>query len=298
MAATEETAEIATTATATAADALTEGSSFVQGALETLVTFFQDNWLNVVFALLIYLIGKWIVGVVTSLVKKGMTKKDVDPALVSFLGSLLNFGLMAIVIITAIQKIGIQTTSFIAILGAAGLAVGLALQGSLSNFAAGTLIILFKPFKIGDLIDAGGVLGVVEEIGVLVTIMKTPDNKRIIAPNSSLMGGVITNVAANTERRIDMTWGVSYDDDLDLAKTVLMDELVKHPNVLSDPAPVVEIWEYADSSINFIVRPWVETSNWFSTRCELMSSIKKRLDAEGLSIPYPQRDVHMIKDAD
>jgi|TARA_B110000438_G_scaffold119415_2_gene116503 small conductance mechanosensitive channel len=301
MATTEEiveTVEVAATTPATAQDVLNEGSSFVQGAVEYLATFVQENWLNVAFALAIYIIGKWIAGTVTRLVKKGMGKKDVDPALISFLGSLIYCGLMAMVFISVIQKIGIPTTSFVAIFAAAGLAVGLALQGSLSNFASGTLIILFKPFKIGDLIEAGGTLGVVEDIGVLVTIMKTPDNKKIIAPNSEIMGGVITNIAANSERRIDMTWGVSYDDDLDKAKEVLMDELVKHPNVLKAPAPVVEIWEYADSSINFIVRPWVETSNWFSTRCELMSTIKKRLDAEGMSIPYPQRDVHMIKDAD
>ena len=301
MATTEEiveTVEVAATTPATAQDVLNEGSSFVQGAVEYLATFVQENWLNVAFALAIYIIGKWIAGTVTRLVKKGMGKKDVDPALISFLGSLIYCGLMAMVFISVIQKIGIPTTSFVAIFAAAGLAVGLALQGSLSNFASGTLIILFKPFKIGDLIEAGGTLGVVEDIGVLVTIMKTPDNKKIIAPNSEIMGGVITNIAANSERRIDMTWGVSYDDDLDKAKEVLMDELVKHPNVLKAPAPVVEIWEYADSSINFIVRPWVETSNWFSTRCELMSTIKKRLDAEGMSIPYPQRDVHIIMDAD
>lgn len=290
--------ESATSAAAAAQGALNEGTTFLQGAVDYLVVFLQENWLNVVFAIAIFIIGKWVANFVTNLVKKGMTKRDVDPALISFLGSLVYFALMAAVVIASIQKIGIQTTSFVAVLGAAGLAVGLALQGSLSNFAAGTLIILFKPFKIGDVIEAGGVLGVVEDIGVLVTIMKSLDNKRIIAPNSAIMGGIITNITANPVRRIDMTWGVSYDDDLDKTKEVIMDELVKHPDVLAEPAPVVEIWEYADSSVNFIVRPWTETGKWFSTRCELMSSIKKRLDAEGMSIPYPQRDVHMIKNAD
>jgi len=252
-----------------------------------------DWGMRILFALIIFVIGKWIVGKLTGLLKSAMTKRNVDPALITFLGSIIYYALIVIVVISAIEKLGVQTTSFIAVLGAAGLAVGLALQGSLSNFASGTLIILFRPFKIGDVIEAGGVLGVVEEIGVLATIMKSPDNKKIIVPNSEIMGGTITNITANPIRRIDLTFGVAYEDDVDKAKAVLMDEIKKNPKVLSDPAPQVELFELADSSVNFVVRPWVKTADWWSTRCELMMALKKRVDEEGLSIPFPQRDVHL-----
>lgn len=272
-----------------------EAIGFVTGALQSALELLQANWLNVVFAILIFVLGRWFAGIFTGAIKKGMKKKEVDPALISFLGSLLYYFILLAVVIAAVGKLGIQTTSLVAVIGAAGLAVGLALQGSLSNFAAGTLIILFKPFRIGDFIDAGGTMGIVEEIGVLMTILKSPDNKKIIAPNGAIMGGIITNITANPIRRIDMTWGVAYEDDMEKTKEVIMDELVKHPNVLEDPAPQVELWEFADSSVNFVVRPWVKSSDWWSTRCYLMIAIKKRLDAEGMSIPFPQRDVHMIK---
>lgn len=251
---------------------------------------------NILVAILIFLVGKWLANKVTTLAKVGLTKRNVDPALVSFLTSIAYYGLMVAVVIAAIGKLGVQTTSFIAVLGAAGLAVGLALQGSLANFAAGTLIILFRPFRIGDFINAGGVLGGVVDIGVLFTTLKSPDNQKIIVPNSQIMGQTITNITANPIRRIDLEIGVSYADDVDQAKAILMDELVKHPKVLQDPAPVVELWALGDSSVNFIVRPWVDAADWFPTRCELLPSIKKRLEAEGLSIPFPQRDVHLFQE--
>lgn len=261
---------------------------------EVIVDFVAFWGLRVLYAIAIFVAGRWLAVKLTKLVRVGMEKRQVDPALISFITSLSFYALMVLVVVTAVGQVGIKTTSFVAVIGAAGLAVGLALQGSLSNFASGTLIILFKPFRIGDFIEAGGTAGIVEEIGVLFTIMKSPDNKKIIVPNSSIMDGTITNITANPIRRIDMTFGVSYSDDVDLAKTVIMEELVKHPSVLQDPVPQVELWELADSSVNFVVRPWVKKEDWWKTRCELMPAIKKRIEAEGMSIPFPQRDVHLF----
>ncbi len=262
---------------------------------EVVVSVATDWGLKVLTAILIFLIGKWVASKLTSLLRAGMKRREIDPALTSFLGSLVFYAMMAAVVISAIGQLGIRTTSFVAVLGAAGLAVGLALQGSLSNFAAGTLIMLFRPFKIGDVIEAGGTLGIVEEIGVLMTVMKSPDNRRIIMPNSQVMGGTITNITANPQRRIDLEIGISYSDDIDKAKAVINDILANHPKILKDPAPVVEVWDLGDSSVDLIVRPWVEKADWFPVRCELLPLIKKRLEAEGLSIPFPQRDVHLFQ---
>jgi small conductance mechanosensitive channel len=278
------------------AEKAAESASIVQGFIDATVGFIQSNWLNLVAAILIFLIGKWIAGGVTGLMKKGMGKRQVDPALISFLGSLVYYGLMVAVVIAAIQQIGIETTSFVAILGAAGLAVGFALQGSLSNFAAGTLIILFKPFRIGDFIEAGGTMGIVEDIGVLATILKTPDNKKIIAPNSAIMGGVITNFSANPTRRVDMVFGISYSDDIDKAKSLILDEIQKRSDILEDPAPTVEVVELGDSSVNLCCRPWVNKADYWSVFFGLNADIKKRFDAEGITIPFPQRDVHLFQE--
>lgn len=259
------------------------------------ITAFVVLWgTRIIYALLIFLLGKWIAAKTTALARAGMKKREVDPALVSFLTSIAYYAMMIAIAIAAVGQLGVQTTSFIAVLGAAGLAVGLALQGSLSNFAAGTLIILFRPFRIGDFVEAGGTAGIIEEIGVLFTQMKSPDNKKIIVPNSQIMGGTITNITAHPIRRIDLEIGVAYTDDVDKAKEIIMDELMKNPSVLQDPAPVVELWSLGDSSVNFIVRPWANAADWFRTRCDLLPAIKKRIEAEGLSIPFPQRDVHLF----
>lgn len=284
------------TVTTTAADAVAEGATFVQNSIAYAVDLVEKHWINAVLAILIFVIGKWIANTGTNLLRKGMKKRDIDPALISFLSSLLYYALMVSVIIAAVQQVGIQTTSFVAVLGAAGLAVGFALQGALSNFASGTLIILFKPFRIGDFIDAGGTMGIVEEIGILATILKTPDNKKIIAPNSSVMGGIITNFSANPTRRVDMTFGIGYGDDIDRAKEVLLDELNKRTDILAEPAPTVEVVELGDSSVNFCVRPWVKKEDYWSVFFGLNASVKKRFDAEGISIPFPQRDVHLFQE--
>ncbi len=209
----------------------------------------------ILIALIIFVVGLWITGAIKNKLRSTMEKWNVDPALISFGTSITYYVLMIAVVLAAVQQVGFQTTSLVAVLGAAGLAVGLALQGSLSNFASGVLIIMFRPFKIGDFIDAGGQAGVVQEIGVLVTIMKTPDNKKIIQPNSAIMSGAITNVTANDTRRVDMTVAVSYTDDLDKVQNIITEMLNADSRVLQDPAPQVVVAELADSSVNVNVRP-------------------------------------------
>ena len=253
------------------------------------------NWgLRVLAALLIFLIGRWVAKVLTRTSRGLMEKKQVDAALVSFVSSLMYALLLVFVILAAIAKLGIQTTSLVAVLGAAGLAIGLALQGSLSNFAAGVLIILFRPFRIGDFIEAGGTAGIVEAIGILFTEMRTPDNKKIIAPNSTIMAGVITNVTANDTRRCDMTFGVSYTDDLGKVRSILQEMIAADPRVLPDPAPQIVIAELGASSVNFAVRPWVKKEDFWDFFFEMQLAVKQRFDREGISIPFPQQDVHLI----
>jgi len=267
-----------------------------QEQIDKLVDFATVYGIRIIAALLIFVIGRWIAKLLTRSVRKVMEKKEVDPALTSFVSSLLYAILLIIVVLAAISKIGVQTTSFIAILGAAGLAIGLALQGSLANFAAGVLIMLFRPFKIGDFIDAGGATGVVEEIGILATELKSPDNKKIIVPNAGIMSGNITNITANDTRRCDMAFGVSYTDDLDRVQEILMEMIKADDRVLEDPEPAVVVAELADSSINFKVRPWVKKEDYWGLYFDMQKAVKQRFDKEGISIPFPQRDVHLIQE--
>jgi len=204
--------------------------------------------------------------------------------------------LVVFVVIAAISKIGIQTTSFIAVIGAAGLAVGLALQGSLSNFASGVLLILFKPFVAGNFVKIGGEMGTVVQVGMLHTELKSPENIKIIMPNSQIMGGSITNFSANDTRRVDMVIGVSYSDDLSKVMGVLQDMVSKDERVLAEPAPFIGVSELADSSINFVVRPWTKSSDFWQFKCDFHKAVKERFDAEGISIPFPQRDIHLFKE--
>ncbi len=224
-----------------------------------------------------------------------MTKGKVDPTLISFLGHMIYIALLTFVVLAALGQLGIQTTSFIAVIGAAGLAVGLALQGSLSNFAAGVLMIIFRPFKVGDLIEAAGVLGTVEEILIFTTQVKTPDNKTVIIPNSKLTSDNITNYTAKPERRLDMVFGVSYSDDIDKVKIVISDVLSQDDRILASPAPTIGLLEMGDSSINFAVRPWVRPADYWDVLFNINETMKKRFDDEGISIPFPQRDVHIFE---
>lgn len=246
-------------------------------------------------ALAIFLIGKFAIRLVVRALSKLMEKQEVDKTLETFICNLVRTALMVVVIIAAIGAIGVETTSFIAIFGAAGLAVGLALQGSLSNFASGVLIVLFRPYRVGDFIEAAGIAGSVEEVQILTTILKTGDNKQIIVPNSQIMDSIITNYSANDTRRVDMVVGVSYDDDLDKVRKTLQELIAAEDRILDEPAPTIAVSALADSSVNFVVRPWVNSSDYWGVTFDLTEAIKKRFDKEGISFPFPQQDVHLYK---
>jgi small conductance mechanosensitive channel len=260
---------------------------------ETLLTTFG---LKIVAALLIFFVGRWIAKRIQNGLEKGMLKSHVDPVLVTFTVNMTFAAVMVFVVLAALGQLGVQTTSFIAVLGAAGLAVGLALQGSLSNFAAGVMIIIFRPFKIDDYVEGGGVSGTVKAIHIFTTTLTTPDNKRVIVPNSKMMGDNITNHSAEGTRRVDLTASISYGDSIDKAKAVLIDVLNKDARVLKDSAPFVGVLKLADSSVDFAVRPWVKVDDYWAVFFDLNETIKKRFDAEGLSIPFPQRDVHIYNE--
>jgi len=246
-------------------------------------------------AIVIFVVGRWVAKALAGLARKLMTRADVDVMLVRFVSSLVYFALLAFVVIAAVGRLGVQTASFVAVIGAAGLAIGLALQGSLANFASGVLLIIFRPYKVGDFVEAGGVSGTVEGVQVFSTIFKTGDNKRVIVPNAEITAGVITNYSANDTRRVDLVAGVGYDDDLDKVKQVLDDILSKDARILADPAPTIAVHELADSSVNLVVRPWVNTADYWDVYFDLTEQIKKRFDGEGISIPFPQRDVHVYQ---
>ena len=252
--------------------------------------------IKIIAAVVIIVVGLWISKIIKNCFLKTLHKKKVDPTLVGFLASMLHGGLVIFVVISAISKLGVQTTSFVAVIGAAGLAVGLALQGSLSNFAAGILLILFKPFKVGNFVKAGGEAGVIVEVGILTTEMKTPDNVQIIIPNSTIMGSAITNVSAHPTRRIDMTLGVGYDDDLNKAKQIMEDLLAADERVLKDPVATIAVANLGDSSVEFVIRPWVNSADYWSVKFDFTKAVKEKFDAEGISIPYPQSDVHVFQE--
>jgi len=246
-----------------------------------------------VLAIVIYWVGSKVAKMISGIVGKVMTKRDLDPIIVGFVQNIVYGMLMVVVIIAALGQVGIQTASFIAVIGAAGLAIGLALQGSLSNFASGVLIIAFRPFKAGDFIEAGGVAGVVEEIKLFSTFIRSGDNKQIIIPNSGVVGSAIINYSTKPTRRIDLVIGVSYDADIKHAKAILTEVAEGHANVLKDPGATIAVLELADNSVNFVVRPWVKTADYWPTYFDLMETIKIRLDEENIGIPYPQMDVHI-----
>jgi small conductance mechanosensitive channel len=251
--------------------------------------------INVVTAIAIFYFGRMVVALLMRGLKKMMQAQDVDVTLQTFVANLVQMVLLVFVIIAAISALGIQTTSFIAILGAAGLAIGLALQGSLSNFASGVLIVMFRPYKVGDFVEAAGISGVVEEVQILTTVLKTGDNKKVIVPNGQIMDSVITNYSANDQRRVDMVVGVSYGDDLDKVRSTLEQLVAADERILDDPACTIAVSALADSSVNFVVRPWVKSADYWGVMFDLTEAIKKRCDKEGISVPFPQRDVHLYK---
>ncbi len=253
----------------------------------------QTLILNIVYALAIFFIGKYVARWVTNLTLKAMNKTgQIDETLEKFLSSVIYGVLLVVVTLAALGKVGVETTSFIAILGAVGLAVGLAFQGTLSNISAGVMIIIFKPIKIGEFVDAGGAMGTIEEINIFNTVMKTGDNKVIIISNSNIIGGNITNFSRKDTRRVDITFGIGYDDDLKLAKETLVQILNEDDRILKDPAPFVAVSELADSSVNFVTRSWVNSADYWGVYFDTLEKVKLVFDEKGISIPYPQMDVH------
>jgi small conductance mechanosensitive channel len=248
---------------------------------------------DLIFAIVIVLIGRWLARFVSRLIERAMTAAHIEQTVINFITHIASILVMVFAVLMALGRLGIETTSILAILGAAGLAIGLALQGSLSNLAAGVLLIIFRPFKQGDFIEAGGVLGSVLEIQMLTTVMNTPENLRLIVPNSDIMNGAITNYSANETRRVDLTIGVSYDDDVRHVKQVLDTLVAENPLVLEEPAPFVAVSDFGDSSVNFVVWVWVKRPDFRQVRFGLPEQIKLTLDAHGITIPYPQRDLHL-----
>jgi small conductance mechanosensitive channel len=248
---------------------------------------------KVILALVIYVIGKWIARRIVKFLERVLQGRNADPTLVNFLANVVYAVLLTVVILAALQQLGLQATSLIAVLGAAGLAVGLALKDSLGNFASGVMLVGFRPFCKGDFVEVAGIAGKVEEVRIFSTILVTPDNKQITVPNGLVYNDAITNYSAMDTRRVDMVFGVGYEDDLKVAKDVLMRICTEHPLVLDDPAPAVFVTELGDSSVNFNVRPWVKTADYWTVWGDLMEKGKVELEAAGCSIPFPQRDVHM-----
>jgi len=270
-------------------------SDFISTYTEMGIMYATDYGLSIISAILIFLIGKWAVKKLTALTKVAMEKAKVDQTLVEFSESLIYFVLLLMVVLASLNALGINTTSFIAVFGAASLAIGLALQGSLANIGAAVLIIIFRPFKVGDFIEAGGAVGTVEDVNLFSTIICPIDNRTIIVPNASIIAGNITNFSNKPNRRIDHTFGISYDDDLKLAKTTLMEIMKADERILTEPAPFVAVSELGDNSVNFVFRAWVETDDYWDVYFDSIEKVKLKFDEVGLSFPYPQMDVHLDK---
>jgi small conductance mechanosensitive channel len=265
------------------------------GLYEKLQTLGVDFGIKLIVAIAIFYIGRIVARVVTNGIRKLLVSQEVDKILESFISNLVYWALMTFIIIAAISQVGIQTTSLIAIMGAAGLAVGLALQGSLANFAAGVLIVMFRPYKVGDFVEAAGVAGSVVQVQILTTVLKTGDNKQIVVPNGQIMNSIITNFSANETRRVDLVIGIGYDDDIDKARQTIQALVDADDRILAEPECLIAVSELADSSVNFAVRPWVKTADYWAVHFGLTEAIKKRFDQEGISFPFPQQDVHLIQ---
>jgi small conductance mechanosensitive channel len=262
-----------------------------------MVTYWMTTYsVKILASLLILVIGKWLARRITNLITKLMEKNKVDVTLVRFLDSIIYYTFMVMVVIAAAGQLGINTTSFLTIVGAAGLAIGLALKDSLSNFASGVMLVLFRPYRVDDYVDIGGVAGTVVSISLFTTELKTPDNQKVIVPNAGITSNVITNVTANPIRRVDLVIGIGYDDDIKKAKEVIQGVLAEEKRILPAPEPLIAVSELADSSVNFVVRPWVKTGEYWTVYFALTENIKLALDANGISIPFPQQDVHMYQE--
>jgi small conductance mechanosensitive channel len=252
---------------------------------------------RILAALVVFVIGRWVAQAVTGAFRRGITKAGVEETLARFLANLIYIALIALVVLTALSTLGINTTNFLAVVGAAGLAVGLALKDSLSNFAAGVMLVFFRPFKVGDFIEAAGISGTVDSIRIFSTVLKTPDNRVITVPNALIYGATITNYSAERTRRIDLLIGISYDDDIGRAKALIQGVIAKDSRILQEPASQLLLMELGASSVDIAVRVWVATPDYWNVRSDLLASIKQAIEGAGLSIPYPQRDIHIVSSA-
>lgn len=267
----------------------------VQHYSDLAMTYATEYGLKILGSLLIFFIGRWIAGQIVTLIKKGLHKAKVDPTLVSFAANATYVGLIVVIVIAAISNMGVETTSFVAVFGAAGLAVGLALKDTLSNVGAAVLIIFFRPFKVGDFIETSGVMGTVKTINLFSTTLTTTDNRSIIIPNGTLISGNIINYTGNDKRRVDMVFDIDYKDDLRLAKEVIMEVLKANPKVLAEPAPVVAVGALAQNSVQIFARPWVAVDDYWDGMFEMTEAVKLEFDKHGISIPFPQMDLHVRK---
>ena len=264
--------------------------------LELIKTHAMPFAINLGIALAIFIVGRIVARILIKIIRRVLERSKMDEMLIDFIASILNALFLLIVIVAALDQLGVDTTSLIALVGAAGLAVGLALQDSLQNFAAGALLIIFRPFKAGDFVEAGGTSGVIEQIGIFTTTMRTGDNREVIVPNGQIYSGSIINYSARDTRRIDLVFGIGYDDDIRQAKQVLADLIAADERILKDPEPLIAVAELADSSVNFVVRPWVNAADYWGVLFDITETVKLRFDDEGISIPYPQQDVHMYQE--
>ena len=264
--------------------------------MENMIDTYIYPWvINIALALAVFVVGRWVAKQLVKLITRVIRRSKMDDMLVNFITSIANILLLLVVVVAALDQLGVDTTSLIALVGAAGLAVGLALQDSLKNFAAGVMLIVFRPFREGDFVEAAGVSGIVEHVSIFNTVMRTPDNREVIVPNGGIYSGVIINYSARDTRRVDMVFGIGYDDDLKRAKAILEEIVGNDDRILKDPAAVVAVSELADSSVNFVVRPWVKSADYWDVLWDTTETVKLRFDAEGISIPYPQMDVHLHK---
>jgi small conductance mechanosensitive channel len=262
--------------------------------VDTIVGWISLYAFNIIGALLIFIVGKWLARKIADLLAKLMEKNDVDATLVNFLRNLAYYTMVVLVVVAAVGRLGVNTTSFLTIIGAAGLAVGLALKDSLSNFAAGVMLVLFRPFTIGDVVSTAGITAKVEKITIFNTLFCTPDNQLVIVPNNKIISDIITNINAKDTRRIDLVVGISYTDDMVQTRDILQGLAKDDSRILTDPETTVAVAELADSSVNLVFRPWVKTADYWAVRFDLTEGIKNALDEAGISIPYPQQDVHLF----
>ena len=265
----------------------------MNGAVDQLVIFVTTYGLKIIGAIIILILGRIAAGSGRRIVRRTLEKSQTDPSIVSFVGSLTYVLILVFAVLAALAKFGIQTASFIAILGAAGFAIGFALQGSLANFAAGVLILVLRPYRVGDFIDCAGVAGSVKEIQLFTTVLATPDNVKIMVPNGKIFGDVIKNITAYDTRRVDLVIGIGYSSDIQKAHDVMTNIMKEDPRVLSDPGTQIAVAELADSSVNFVARPWVKKADYWDVKFDLTRKIKEAFDANDIEIPFPQRVVHM-----